>query len=78
MKHRDPEFEYKKEQDQAIAFLEKNNMDQFVKTKKELNWKDLKPLTQIVGNTVVVTETGEVIPGITATEREDEFSVEVK
>lgn len=77
MKHRDPEYEYKKAQDQAIKFLEENKMNQFVKTKKELNWKDLKPLTQITGNTVVIKETGEVIPGITATEREDEFSVEV-
>lgn len=79
MKHREPEFEYKKEQDKAVAFLEHDEFGKmFVKTKKEVNWKDLKPFTEISGDSVVIKETGEVIPGITVTEREDEFEVEVK
>lgn len=79
LKHREPEYEYKKKQDEAIKFLEKTDFGSaFIKTKKELNWNDLKPFTKVDGNTVVIKETGEVIPGITATEREDEFKVEVK
>lgn len=79
MKHRDPEYDYKTNQDQTIKFLEKNKMDAaFVKVKKELNWKDMKPFTKVVDGSVVMKETGEIVPGITATEREDEFIVEVK
>ena len=78
LKHRDPEFEYKKEKDKAVEFLEKNKMDQFVKVEKSVSWKELKPLTKVAGTSVVMKETGEVIPGITVTEREDDFSVEVK
>ena len=78
LKHREPEYEYKKEQKKAIEFLKANKMEQFIRTKEELNWSDLKPLTVISGDSVVVKETGEIVPGITVTEREDEFEVEVK
>jgi len=79
LKHRDPEYDYKTNQDQTIKFLENNKLDAaFVKVRKELNWKDLKPFTKVVDGSVVMKETGEVVPGIVATERDDEFVVEVK
>ena len=78
LKHREPEYDYKKDQKRAIEFLKKNEMERFVKTKEELNWSDLKPLTTVVDGCIVLKETGEVVPGIYATEREDEFNVEVK
>ena len=53
-------------------------MERYVKTKEELNWSDLKPLTNIVDGCIVLKETGEVVPGIYATVRDDEFVVEVK
>ena len=79
LKHREPEYEYKKEQDAAVKFLEKTDFGSaFIRVKKELNWKDLKPFTVDSGNAVALKETGEIVPGITVTEREDEFEVEVK
>ncbi len=78
LKHLEPEYEYKKEQGKAIQFCKANELQRFIKVKEELNWKDLKTLTKVVDGSVVIKETGEVIPGITATEREDEFEVEVK
>ena len=78
LKHREPEFDYKTEQKKAIDFCEKNDLELFVKTKKELSWQELKVLVKVDGDGVVLKETGEVVPGIKVTEREDEFVVEVK
>ena len=78
LKHREPEYEYKKEQDKAIAFCKANKLQKYIKVKEELNWKEFKTMTEISGNAVVLKETGEVVPGIEVTEREDVFEVEVK
>lgn len=76
IKKQNVEFEYKKHQDETIAWLKKNNLTEFVKTKEELNWSELKKVTGVFeGN--VVTEDGEIVPGITVTERPDKFIVEV-
>ena len=78
LKHRDPEYDYKTEQKKIIEFCENNGLELFVKTEKKLSWIDLKTLTKVDGTNVVLKETGEIVPGIKVTEREDEFEVEVK
>lgn len=79
MKHINPTFEYKKEQDKAIAFCKANDeLKKYVKVKEELDWKELKQITEISGNGVALKETGELVPGITVTENEDQFDVDVK
>lgn len=78
LKHREPEFDYKTEQKKAIDFCEKNGLELFVKTKKELSWSELKTLCKVDGECVALKETGEIVPGIKVTEREDVFEVEVK
>ena len=78
LKHREPEFDYKTEQKKAIEFCEKNGLELFVKTEKKLSWSELKTLVTVDGNGVALKKTGEIVPGITVTEREDEFEVEVK
>ena len=79
LKHREPTFEYKKEADKACDFLRKNDeLKKFIKVKEEVKWGELKKLTEISGNTVVIKGTGEVIPGINVTPNEDEFVVEVE
>lgn len=78
LKHREPEYEYKKNQEKTIAYLKDSGLEEFVKVKEELDWSGLKQHCQVSGNSVVLKETGEVIPGIEATEREDEFKVDVK
>jgi hypothetical protein len=40
-----------------------------------VNWADLKKQTTVDGETVVYTETGEVVPGVVAKAREDVFEV---
>ena len=78
LKHREPEYEYKQNQQQTIDWLKNSNAEQYIKVKEELKWTDLKKDVTISGNNVAYKATGEIIPGITVTEREDEFQVEVK
>ena len=78
LKHREPEYDYKTEQKKSVEWLKKSDMGQFIRVKEELNWSDLKPLTKVVDGSVVMAETGEIVPGISVTAREDEFVVEVK
>ena len=77
VKHQNPDFNYKDHQDETIAWLKKNKLDKFVRVKEEVDWKELKPTVKIVGDGVATTD-GEMIPGITVTEKEDVFEVEVK
>lgn len=68
--------EYTRDDKTVIEWLKANKMPQFVKVKEELDWSGLKAATGVFeGN--VVTEDGEIIPGITVTDREAKFVVEV-
>lgn len=75
--HREPEYN-RDEAQKAIQYCEKNGLESYVKVKKELAWNELKKQITVVGHAITLKETGEIIPGITVTEREDEFVVEVK
>ena len=69
--------DYKRDEKTVIEWLEQNKMTDFVKVKKELDWDGLKKVTDIFdGN--IVTEDGEIVPGITVEFREPKFIVEVK
>lgn len=76
LKHREPEYDYKTKQKDTIEWLKKNEGQQFVKVKEELDWKALKAIVTVSGSGVCTAE-GEVVPGITVTQRDDEFVVEV-
>lgn len=68
--------EYKRDAKKVIEWLKKNNGEKFVKVKEELDWDGLKQATgTFEGN--VVTEEGEIIPGIQVINREAKFIVEV-
>jgi hypothetical protein len=56
--------------------LKENGGTNYIKIKEELDWKSLKADTQTVGGQIVTMD-GEIVPGITATERPDKFTVEV-
>jgi len=77
IKHQNPDYNYKDHQDETVAWLEKNNLAQFVKVKKETDWAELKKTVKVDGNNVVSAD-GEIIPGITVTPKDDVFEVEVK
>ena len=67
--------EYKRDDKTVIDWLKKNNMTEFVKVKEELDWAGLKDKTAALdGN--IVTEDGEIVPGIEVIEREPKFMVD--
>ena len=75
LKKQAPDFE--RDDELILAWLKANDEDQYVKTKETIDWSELKKTLTIVGEQVA-GETGEIIPGITVTERPDVFKVEVK
>lgn len=71
--------DYEWERDEA-ALLEwaRANATQFVEHKPQLKWGELKRQLEVrPDGTVAFKETGEVVPGVRALEREPEFRVEV-
>lgn len=56
----------------------KANKPRFIKIRESVDWAGLKELTKIVGDKVVDIQTGEIVDGIIAQEREPKFEVEVR
>lgn len=84
----DPEYETK--DDELVPWLEANKLDEFVAVKKEARWGEFKKtlpknkageLQMVIaedGTANLLSEDGEVIPGIKAIFREDKFSIKCK
>ena len=68
--------EYKKDEQKVIDWLKSNGQEQFVKIKEELDWAGLKGATATFEGHIV-TEDGEIVPGVEVVEREPKFIVEV-
>ena len=68
--------EYKRDDKTVIEWLKANGQGQFIKTKEELAWADLKGATAAFEGHIV-TEDGEIVPGIEVIERDAKFVVEV-
>ena len=73
LKHQAPEFERKDED--LLPWLKANRPD-LVKVTESPNWAELKKTIKVNGENVV-TDDGEIVPGVKVTEREDRFEVEV-
>ena len=74
-KFRAPEF--KRDNDKLTLWLENNGMKEYIEVKKQAKWGELKKKTKVVGNVVVLEETGEIVEGVEVIERPAEFKVEV-
>ena len=60
-----------------IETLEKANLTDFIRVKKEPAKTDIKKAFDVVGDKVINPDTGEVIEGITIEAQEDKFNVVV-
>lgn len=71
--------EYKRDDDKLVAWLQDTELDALIKVKLSPDWAGLKKLVsaQADGN-VVLTETGEIISGVTAVQKQDSFVIERK
>ena len=73
LKKQEPEFDRK---DELLVPWLKQNAPEFVKVKESSDWAGLKKTVAVFdGN--VVNENGEIIPGVTVTNRPEKFVVEV-
>lgn len=83
----DPEYEVN--DDELVPWLEANKMADFVKVTKEAKWGDFKEtlkdekkkirtIAAEDGTLQVITEDGEIVPGVTAKIREDKFTIKCK
>ena len=69
--------EYKRDDKTVIEWLKTHADGRFIKTTESLDWAGLKDATGVFEGTVV-TEDGEIVPGIEVIERPAKFVVEVK
>ena len=77
MKKQQPE--YKVNDEVLVPWLENNFMDHLIKVKKTADWANLnKVVNSIPGNDYVSTDDGEIVPGVTVTERPDVFKIEME
>jgi hypothetical protein len=53
------------------------NYRELVKVKKSVDKRKLKQVTEVVGDKVVVRDTGEIVEGVEVVERDEEFQVKV-
>ncbi|SDX75616.1 host-nuclease inhibitor Gam family protein [Tepidimicrobium xylanilyticum] len=72
-----PGPQFKRDNDTLTKWLEENQMDEYIEVKKQAKWGELKRKTKVVGNAVVLEETGEIVEGVEVIERPAEFKVEV-
>lgn len=72
LKHQQPEYVL---DDAQMVNWAKTAAPAYIKVKESINWTELKKLTVVNGETVVLADTGEVIPGAVAKERDDVFEV---
>ena len=74
LKTQNPEFV--KDESAVIAWAKENKLPQYVKVEEKLAWQELKDATAIFEGHIV-TEDGEIVPGVEVIDREAKFVVEV-
>ncbi len=76
LKHQEPKYDTKDEE--LVPWL-KANRPELIKIKESSDWANLKKeLKASPDGLRMVTEDGEIVPGITVTPREDKFTVTLK
>ena len=77
LKKQEPKYE--QDDEKLVPWLKKNKMEALVKVKESADWKELKKQLKLGPDGVsMVTEHGEIVPGVKATPREDKFTVTIK
>lgn len=74
-KFHNPEF--KRDDVKLTEWLEDNQMNEYIKVKKQANWDELKKKTKVIDGQVIVEDTGEIVDGIEVIEKAPEFKVKV-
>lgn len=72
IKKQQPKYVY--DDEQVLEFLQENNYKDYIRTKAEVNKKDLKKNATVNNNNELVID-GKVVPGVTVIPQEDKFEV---
>ena len=72
---RKPQPTYERNESELLPWIKANRPD-LVKVVESTNWAELKKTVKVMGDSVV-TEDGEIVPGVKVTEQEQKFEVEV-
>lgn len=71
--------EYKVDDAALVPWLEESFMGQLVNVEKKADWAGLKKIVAVTPDGAhVATDDGEIIPGVTVTQRPDVFKVEME
>jgi len=63
------------DKEELIEWLESNSKNEFIKTKKEVDWENLKKCAIVKNNNIIDTETGLIIKGIKIINYPEEFKL---
>lgn len=72
-----PDPQFKRNNDTLAKWLEDNGMNEYIEVKKQAKWGELKKATEVIGGTVILKDTGEIIEGVEVVERAPEFQVKI-
>lgn len=72
-----PSPQFKRDNEMLAKWLEDNQMDEYIEVKKQAKWGELKKATEVVGDTVILKDTGEIVEGVEVVERAPEFQVKI-
>lgn len=72
IKKQQPKYVY--DDEQVLEFLQENNYKDYIRTKAEVNKKDLKKNAIVNNNNELIID-GKVVPGVTVIPQEDKFEV---
>lgn len=72
IKRQQPKYIY--DDDQVLEFLQQNKLNDYIRTKAEVNKKDLKKNATINNNNELIID-GKIVPGVVVVPQEDKFEV---
>lgn len=67
--------EFKRDEEALVEWLESSNREDLIKVKKSADWITLKKEVKVVGDSVISID-GEIVNGVTVTNKEDVFDIE--
>ena len=67
----------KQDDEKLLAFLKSSGNDDMIQTTEKPKWGEFKKGLEIIGGSVIMKETGEIVEGVEVIEKPDTFTVEV-
>ena len=70
--------EYTRDDAALLAYFDASDRAAFIKIIRAPDWEGYKKIIDVRNGNVVDTETGEIVKGVTVTQRPDKFAVQIK